>query len=48
MVTNAGCVMRKSAARETEILSLTFSLLSDEHNAASVCVYISIYMCVCV
>lgn len=48
MVTNAGCVMRKSAARETEILSLTFTLLSEEHNAASVCLYVHLHACMCV
>lgn len=47
MMTNAGCVMRKSAATETKIHSSTFSLLSvQEQNAA--CVYIHLNVCVCV
>lgn len=46
MMTNAGCVMRKSAARETKILRRTFSLLSvQEQKAVCVCLYP--FMCVC-
>ena len=42
LMTNAGCVMRKSAARETKILSWRFRLLSVQgQNAVWVC------LCVC-
>lgn len=44
---NAGCVMRKSAARVTKILR-TFSLLSVQGQSAVLCLYPLTCVCVCV